>query len=79
MHIKGTKGKNGKGKNSAPEREVAEIAEMRELTVEGATEHNLRGVDVTLPRNAMTRYHYCVTTSSGPITEVSLTKIIADL
>ena len=60
---KGTKGKNGKGKISAPEREVAEIAEMRELTVEGATEHNLRGVDVTLPRNAMTVF--CGPSGSG--------------
>jgi len=41
----------------------ADIAELRELTVEGATEHNLRGVNVTLPRNAMTVF--CGPSGSG--------------
>jgi excinuclease ABC subunit A len=41
----------------------AEISELRELTVQGATEHNLRGVDVTVPRNAMTVF--CGPSGSG--------------
>ncbi len=42
---------------------AAEMSELRELTVEGATEHNLRGVDVTVPRNQMTVF--CGPSGSG--------------
>lgn len=59
---KNSKGK--KAKSSTNDVNAAQdIIELKELIVEGATEHNLRGVDVTIPRNAMTVF--CGPSGSG--------------